>query len=87
MNLMITSIFRIEAVKISLSNGEHKKSTLLGIAYDCGFNSKATLTELFKKTLAKLRKNTPTNKVSTNKKATTYSASNRSMVFFINCFS
>jgi AraC-like DNA-binding protein len=32
--------FRIEAVKISLSNGEHKKSTLLGIAYDCGFNSK-----------------------------------------------
>jgi AraC-like DNA-binding protein len=31
--------FRIEAVKISLSNGEHKKSTLLGIAYDCGFNS------------------------------------------------
>jgi hypothetical protein len=28
----------------SVSNGEHKKSTLLGIAYDCGFNS-ATLTD------------------------------------------
>jgi AraC-like DNA-binding protein len=60
--------FRIEAVKISLSNGEHKKSTLLGIAYDCGFNSKATLTELLRKTLAKLRKNTPTNKVPPIKK-------------------
>ncbi|MFV8363192.1 helix-turn-helix domain-containing protein [Flavobacterium sp. ZT3P35] len=41
--------FRIEAVKISLSNGEHKKSTLLGIAYDCGFNSKATFNRAFKK--------------------------------------
>lgn len=41
--------YRIEAVKIMLLNGEHKKSTLLGIAYDCGFNSKATFNRAFKK--------------------------------------
>jgi hypothetical protein len=76
-----------EAVKISLSNGEHKKSTLLGIAYDCGFNSKATLTELLRKTLAKLRRIHQRIRFPPIKKSTTYSASNRSMVFFINCFS
>ena len=48
--------FRIEAVKISLSNGEHKKSTLLGIAYDCGFNSKATFNRAFKKNTGKTPK-------------------------------
>jgi AraC-like DNA-binding protein len=41
--------YRIEAVKNSFANGEHKKSTLLGIAYDCGFNSKATFNRAFKK--------------------------------------
>jgi AraC-like DNA-binding protein len=41
--------YRIEAVKIMFANGEHKKSTLLGIAYDCGFNSKATFNRAFKK--------------------------------------
>lgn len=41
--------FRIEAVKSSFQKGEHKKSTLLGIAFDCGFNSKATFNRAFKK--------------------------------------
>jgi len=41
--------YRIEAVKTMFLNEEHKKSTLLGIAYDCGFNSKATFNRAFKK--------------------------------------
>ena len=41
--------FRIEAVKLCFKNGEHKKNTLLGIAFDCGFNSKATFNRAFKK--------------------------------------
>jgi AraC-like DNA-binding protein len=41
--------YRIEAVKKMLEQGEHKKSTLLGIAFDCGFNSKATFNRAFKK--------------------------------------
>lgn len=41
--------YRIEAIKKSFENGEHKKSTLLGIAFDCGFNSKATFNRSFKK--------------------------------------
>jgi AraC-like DNA-binding protein len=41
--------YRIEAVKELFAKGEHKKSTLLGIAYDCGFNSKATFNRAFKK--------------------------------------
>lgn len=41
--------YRIEAVKNSFAIGEHKKSTLIGIAYDCGFNSKATFNRAFKK--------------------------------------
>jgi AraC-like DNA-binding protein len=41
--------FRIEALKQSLDNNEHQNSTLLGIAYDCGFNSKATFNRAFKK--------------------------------------
>ena len=41
--------YRIEAVKQCFINGEHKKSTLLGIAFDCGFNSKATFNRAFKK--------------------------------------
>jgi AraC-like DNA-binding protein len=42
--------FRIEAVKEMLNRGEHKKQTLLGIAFECGFNSKATFNRAFKKT-------------------------------------
>ena len=41
--------FRIDAVKKMLDKGEHKKQTLLGIAFDCGFNSKATFNRAFKK--------------------------------------
>jgi len=41
--------YRIEAIKKAFENGEHKKSTLLGIAFDCGFNSKATFNRAFKK--------------------------------------
>ena len=41
--------YRIEAVKKCFENGEHKKTTLLGIAFDCGFNSKATFNRAFKK--------------------------------------
>ena len=48
--------YRVEAVKNCLANGEHKKSTLLGIAYDCGFNSKATFNRSFKKNTGKTPK-------------------------------
>jgi AraC-like DNA-binding protein len=41
--------YRIEAVKQKLQLGEQKTQTLLGIAYDCGFNSKATFNRAFKK--------------------------------------
>jgi AraC-like DNA-binding protein len=41
--------YRIEAVKDKLKKGEQKTQTLLGIAYDCGFNSKATFNRAFKK--------------------------------------
>jgi AraC-like DNA-binding protein len=41
--------FRIEAVKLKLEAGEQKTQTLLGIAFDCGFNSKATFNRAFKK--------------------------------------
>jgi AraC-like DNA-binding protein len=41
--------YRIEAVKEKLQSGEQKTQTLLGIAYDCGFNSKATFNRAFKK--------------------------------------
>ncbi len=41
--------YRIESVKEKLKAGEQKIQTLLGIAYDCGFNSKATFNRAFKK--------------------------------------
>ena len=41
--------YRVEEVKKAFDNGENKKTTLLGIAYDCGFNSKATFNRAFKK--------------------------------------
>ena len=41
--------YRIEAVKDKLKNGEHQQSTLLGIALESGFNSKATFNRAFKK--------------------------------------
>ncbi len=41
--------YRIEAVKEKLNAKEHLNRTLLGIALDCGFNSKATFNRAFKK--------------------------------------
>ena len=41
--------YRIDQVKKAFLNGDHKKTTLLGIAFDCGFNSKATFNRAFKK--------------------------------------
>jgi AraC-like DNA-binding protein len=48
--------YRIEAIKQAFAAGEHKKSTLLGIAFDCGFNSKATFNRAFKKSTGKTPK-------------------------------
>lgn len=45
--------YRIEEVKKAFDKGEHKKNTLLGIAFDCGFNSKATFNRAFKKNTGK----------------------------------
>jgi AraC-like DNA-binding protein len=41
--------YRVQAVMEKLKAGEQKTQTLLGIAYDCGFNSKATFNRAFKK--------------------------------------
>lgn len=41
--------YRVEAVIFKLRAGEQKSQTLLGIAYDAGFNSKATFNRAFKK--------------------------------------
>jgi AraC-like DNA-binding protein len=43
--------FRIEAVKKMFDNDFHQKQTILSIAFDCGFNSKATFNRAFKKQL------------------------------------
>lgn len=41
--------YRVEEVKAKMMEGEHLKTTLLGIAYDSGFNSKASFNRAFKK--------------------------------------
>lgn len=41
--------YRVEAVKKAIRSGEHQQKSLLGIALDCGFNSKATFNRTFKK--------------------------------------
>ncbi|MBC8754858.1 helix-turn-helix transcriptional regulator [Kordia sp. YSTF-M3] len=41
--------YRINAFKSMLKEGKHKQLSLLGIAYECGFNSKATFNRVFKK--------------------------------------
>ncbi len=43
------NMHRVEAVKEKLLAGDHRLQTLLGIAFDCGFNSKATFNRAFKK--------------------------------------
>ena len=45
----LINFYRVEAVKDKLNAGEQKMQTLLGIAFDCGFNSKATFNRAFKK--------------------------------------
>ncbi|MDF1698074.1 MAG: AraC family transcriptional regulator [Saprospiraceae bacterium] len=41
--------YRVEEVKRQLKSGKHKALSLVGIAMDCGFNSKATFNRVFKK--------------------------------------
>ena len=41
--------FRIEHFKKEVAKPENENITLLGVAYDCGFNSKATFNRVFKK--------------------------------------
>ncbi len=41
--------YRVNAFKSMLKEGKHKQLSLLGIAYECGFNSKATFNRVFKK--------------------------------------
>jgi AraC-like DNA-binding protein len=40
--------YRIQEIKKRIDNGEIVKYTLLSIAYDCGFNSKASFNRIFK---------------------------------------
>jgi len=42
--------YRVEAFKEACKKPENKNLTLISIAYDCGFNSKATFNRVFKKT-------------------------------------
>jgi len=41
--------YRVEEFKLKLAEGHQKQLSLLGIAYECGFNSKATFNRAFKK--------------------------------------
>ena len=41
--------YRVEAFKEKIKQDQHHKNTLLGLALDCGFNSKATFNRAFKK--------------------------------------
>ncbi|MEX0291269.1 MAG: helix-turn-helix domain-containing protein, partial [Flavobacteriaceae bacterium] len=41
--------YRVQAVKDMLHSGKQQKLSLLGIAHECGFNSKATFNRAFRK--------------------------------------
>lgn len=41
--------YRIQEFVKKINKGQHKTETLLSVAYDCGFNSKATFNRAFKK--------------------------------------
>ena len=43
------NIYRVNAFKAKLMEDKHKQFSLLGIAQECGFNSKATFNRVFKK--------------------------------------
>ncbi|MFT3825325.1 MAG: helix-turn-helix domain-containing protein [Chitinophagaceae bacterium] len=45
--------YRVQEVISKFQSGEHHTQTLLAIAYDCGFNSKATFNRSFKKITGK----------------------------------
>lgn len=46
--------YRILAVQRQLKTGQHQTQTLLAIAYECGFNSKATFNRAFKKSTGQI---------------------------------
>ena len=56
--------YRVEAFKQLASDPENKKLTLLGLAFECGFKSKSTFNDAFKKTTGK----TPSQYVNQQKK-------------------
>lgn len=41
--------YRVAALQQKLQQGEHRRQTLLSLAYECGFNSKATFNRAFQK--------------------------------------
>ena len=41
--------YRVRAMMDKIRAGEHRRQTLLGLAFDCGFNSKATFNRAFRK--------------------------------------
>ena len=41
--------YRIEEVKVRLTDPKNEQFTLLAIAFDCGFNSKSSFNSIFKK--------------------------------------
>ncbi len=43
--------FRIEEFKKRLQAGDHQQFSLIGLAFECGFNSKATFNRVFKKAI------------------------------------
>ncbi|MGB5243073.1 MAG: AraC family transcriptional regulator [Lutimonas sp.] len=43
------NMYRVEAFKTLIKEDKQKQLSLLGIAYECGFNSKATFNRVFKK--------------------------------------
>lgn len=45
----LVNSFRVKRFIALLHQGEHKKQTLLSLAFDCGFNSKTTFNRAFKK--------------------------------------
>lgn len=45
--------YRVKEFALRIHQGEHKKKTILSIAFDCGFNSKTTFNRSFKKVFLK----------------------------------